>query len=56
MNLGITDRLEPVLEAVKTFIRDKVEPVDEEFLAEVENNVMQIDGPSTTASRKSWRA
>ena len=38
MNLGITDRLEPVLEAVKTFIRDKVEPVDEEFLAEVENN------------------
>ena len=37
MNLGITDRLEPVLEAVKTFIRDRVEPVDAEFLAEVEN-------------------
>ena len=37
MNLGITDRLAPVLEAVKTFIRERVEPVEEEFLAEVEN-------------------
>jgi acyl-CoA dehydrogenase len=37
MNLGITDRLEPVLKAVKTFIREKVEPVEEEFLAEVDN-------------------
>ncbi len=37
MNLGITDRLEPILEAVKTFIRDRVEPVDAEFLAEVGN-------------------
>jgi acyl-CoA dehydrogenase len=37
MNLGITDRLAPVLEAVRTFIRENVEPVEEEFLAEVEN-------------------
>ncbi len=37
MNLGVSDRLEPILAAVKTFIRDKVEPVDEEFLAEVGN-------------------
>ena len=37
MNLGITDRLAPVLEAVKIFIRDKVEPVEEEFLAEVDD-------------------
>ena len=37
MNLGITDRLAPVLEAVRTFIRERVEPVEEEFLAEVDN-------------------
>ena len=37
MNLGITERLEPILAAVKTFINDKVEPVDAEFLAEVAN-------------------
>ena len=37
MNLGVTERLEPILAAVKTFIRDRVEPVDEEFLSEVEN-------------------
>ena len=37
MNLGITDRLAPVLGAVKTYIRERVEPVEEEFLAEVEN-------------------
>ncbi len=37
MNLGITDRLEPILEAVRTFIRERVEPVEEEFLAEVDN-------------------
>ena len=37
MNLGITDRLEPILAAVRTFIREHVEPVDEEFLAEVDN-------------------
>lgn len=37
MNLGITDRLEPILAAVKTFIREHVEPVDDEFLSEVDN-------------------
>ena len=30
MNLGITDRLAPVLEAVRTFIRERVEPVEAE--------------------------
>jgi acyl-CoA dehydrogenase len=35
MNLGVSDRLRPLLDAVKTFIRDRVMPVDEEFLAEV---------------------
>jgi acyl-CoA dehydrogenase len=34
MNLGVTERLEPMLAAVKTFIRDRVMPVDEEFFAE----------------------
>ena len=36
MNLGITDRVRPLLDAVQTFIRDRVIPVDEEFLAEVD--------------------
>jgi acyl-CoA dehydrogenase len=36
MNLGITDRLEPILAAVRNFIREHVEPVDDEFLAEVD--------------------
>ena len=37
MNLGVTDRLEPILQSVKSFIKDRVQPVDEEFLAEVAN-------------------
>jgi acyl-CoA dehydrogenase len=36
MNLGITERVRPLLEAVQTFIRDRALPVDEEFLAEVD--------------------
>ncbi len=36
MNLGVTDRLQPILDAVKTFITKKVLPIDEEFLAEIE--------------------
>ena len=36
MNLGVTDRLQPILDAVKTFITEKVLPVDEEFLAEID--------------------
>lgn len=35
MNLGVTERLEPLLAAVKTFIQDRVIPVDEEFLEEI---------------------
>ena len=37
MNLGVTDRVRPLIESVQAFIRDRVMPVDEEFLAEVEN-------------------
>lgn len=37
MNLGVTDRVRPLLEAVTTFIDERVIPVDEEYLAEVEN-------------------
>lgn len=36
MNLGISDRLRPLLEAVKSFINERVLPVDEEFLHEVD--------------------
>jgi len=35
MNLGVSERLEPILDAVKAFIKDRVMPVDEEFLEEV---------------------
>lgn len=35
MNLGISERVRPLLEAVSRFIAERVEPVDEEFLAEV---------------------
>ena len=35
MNLGVSDRLRPLLDAVRRFINDRVIPVDEEFLAEV---------------------
>ena len=37
MNLGISERLEPILEAVKTFIRDKVDPANEAFDAEIDS-------------------
>ncbi len=37
MNLGVTDRLRPLLDAVKAFIDERVLPVDEEYLAEVNN-------------------
>jgi acyl-CoA dehydrogenase len=37
MNIGVTDRLRPLLDAVKAFIDERVLPVDEEFLAEVSN-------------------
>jgi acyl-CoA dehydrogenase len=37
MNLGMTDRAKALLEAVQAFIRERVIPVDEEFLAEVDS-------------------
>jgi acyl-CoA dehydrogenase len=35
MDLAISDKVRPLLDAVRTFIDEKVLPVDEEFLAEV---------------------
>ena len=35
MHLGVSDRVRPLLDAVRTFITERVIPVDEEFLAEV---------------------
>lgn len=35
MDLGVSDRVRPLLDAVRTFITDRVLPVDEEFLEEV---------------------
>jgi acyl-CoA dehydrogenase len=35
MNLSVSDRLQPILKAVRAFIRERVEPLDEEFLSEV---------------------
>ncbi len=35
MDLGITDRVKPIHENVRRFIEERVQPVDEEFLAEV---------------------
>ena len=35
MDLGISDRVRPLLDAVTSFINERVLPVDEEFLAEV---------------------
>jgi acyl-CoA dehydrogenase len=37
MDLGVTERLKPILEDVRAFIKDRVLPVDEEFLDEVDN-------------------
>jgi acyl-CoA dehydrogenase len=37
MDLGISDRLRPILESVRAFIADRVDPVEEEFFAEVSN-------------------
>ncbi len=36
MNLGVSDTVRPLLEAVHAFIKNHVIPVDEEFLAEVD--------------------
>ncbi len=37
MDLGVTERLQPTLDAVRAFIKERVVPVDEEFLEEVAN-------------------
>jgi acyl-CoA dehydrogenase len=36
MNLGMSDRVRPLVEAVRKFITEEVKPVDHEFLAEVD--------------------
>lgn len=36
MNLGITEKLAPLLDAVRTMVRDDILPVEEEYLAEVD--------------------
>lgn len=36
MNLGISDKLKPLLEKVAAMVRDEIAPLEEEFLAEVE--------------------
>ena len=35
MDLGQTERLKPVLAAVKAMVADEIAPLDEEFLSEV---------------------
>ena len=35
MNLGISERVRPLLDDVQAFITERVEPVDDEFLAEI---------------------
>ena len=35
MNLGMSERVRPLVEAVRAFITEKVDPVDEEYLEEV---------------------
>src|SRR5215472_14727725 len=35
MNLGMTERLKPIHEQVSRMVREDIEPLDEEFLAEV---------------------
>ena len=38
MNLGMTERLKPILEKVARMVREEIIPLDEEFLAEVGKN------------------
>ena len=37
MDLGVTARLQPILDSVRSFIKERVVPLDDEFLAEVSN-------------------
>ncbi len=60
MDLGVTDRLRPILDAVRSFIDDRVAPVDHEFVAEVEkgdrwaltDRQLQILGDLKSAARE----
>lgn len=36
MDLGITEKVAPLLEEVRTMMQDEILPLDEEYLAEVE--------------------
>ncbi|MCY6380817.1 acyl-CoA dehydrogenase family protein [Hoeflea prorocentri] len=38
MNLGITDKVAPLLEEVRTMVRDEILPLEEEFLGEVDKD------------------
>ena len=38
MNLGMTERLKPILKKVARMVREEIIPLDEEFLAEVGRN------------------
>ncbi|MFT5560706.1 MAG: acyl-CoA dehydrogenase, partial [Litorivivens sp.] len=35
MDIGVSERVSPILEMVKKFVKDEIEPLDEEFLCEV---------------------
>ncbi len=37
MNLGISDRVRPLIEQVRTYVSDHVQPVEAEYFAEVDN-------------------
>ncbi len=37
MNLGVSERLEPILSSVRSFIKEHILPVDDEFLEEISN-------------------
>jgi acyl-CoA dehydrogenase len=37
MNLGISDRVRPLIEQVRTYVSDQVQPVEAEYFAEVDN-------------------
>ena len=38
MNLGVSDRVRPLLDAVRTFIRNRVHAADAAFFAEIDEN------------------
>ena len=48
MDLGITDRLRPILTAVRDMVRDEIAPLDAEFLAEVKTGARWTYTPRQT--------